>query len=164
VRSFMLFTIIGGLAHATINPAYTQESIERSAAPRSTAAPSGSGSIPNAPARASKTKKPDAEWCNRGGCWPEYITSFTKGNSGLFTIRTRTEYRCDSSFPQCESDPQPPTNSIYKVQCKTPGGYIEYVEPGRTLRAPEPDPDPPHTFRQKASQLWTVVCSGKAGR
>ena len=43
-------------------------------------------------AQAAGAKKPDAEYCGMGECFPEYITSIIRDSSGLLTVRTRMEH------------------------------------------------------------------------
>jgi hypothetical protein len=112
-------------------------------------------------AQAAGAKKPDAEYCGMGECFPEYITSITRDSSGLLTVRTRMEHYCIPGN-QCDpSSPQSLKNFIHKVQCKSPGGYIEDVTPNSPAtprRIPEPEKDPPHAT-QTDKELWVAACS-----
>jgi hypothetical protein len=105
-------------------------------------------------AQSSKSQKPDVEYCGMGECFPQYITSLTKDNSGLIIVHTRVDHYC---MPGNSCDPtvkEPSKTLISKVQCKTPGGYIET----NGQRTPEPERDPPHAT-QTEKELWTLVCS-----
>ena len=103
--------------------------------------------------------------CLQGECFKEYITSLTRESSGLATVKTRVERYCTPGY-QCDFNlsfdkngylvHKPlPKNSTYKIQCKNPGGYVEYQN---GQRVPEPESDPPHSSRA-VKQLWTSICS-----
>jgi hypothetical protein len=104
--------------------------------------------------QAAGAKKPDAEYCGMGECFPQYITSITKDHSGLIIVRTRMEHYCMPGNSCNSATHDPPKTLTYKVQCKTPGGYIE--TDGQQI--PEPEREPPHAT-QTEKELWTLVCS-----
>jgi hypothetical protein len=100
-----------------------------------------------------------------GECFDEYIVSLNKERSGLIVARIRVESYCTPGYSCDPNEHTPPVIQTYNVQCKTPGGYIEYASPGPAhgQRTPEPERDPPHAT-QAEKDLWTAVCSGKVGR
>ena len=111
-----------------------------------------------------QSKKPDARTCHSDGCVYEYITSRTRENAGFIIIRTRTRYDCapGAAGDDCRSA-HPIGTSLYRIQCKNPGGYIEGVSPSRQRgnRFPGPNPSPAHVSEIE-DQLWSGVCLGKA--
>jgi len=117
------------------------------------------------PDRAPGTGQLAAEDCFMGECFREFIVSISRGKPGLVTARTRIEHYCGAPNPsECaaiERDMRAlPGEASYKIQCGSPGGYVEWPD-GR--RVSEPDPDPPHATRA-ARQLWTAICSMVARR
>jgi hypothetical protein len=99
-------------------------------------------------------KKPDVQYCGMGECFPQYITSTAKDKAGLIVVHTRMEHYC---IPGNACDPathDPPKTLTYNIQCKTPGGYIEF----NGQRIPEPERDPPNATETE-KELWTLVCS-----
>jgi hypothetical protein len=114
----------------------------------------GLSAVCSAFAQAPANIKPDVEYCGMGECFPQYITSLTKDKSGLILVHMRVEHYC---IPGNSCDPtvrEPPKTLMSKVQCKTPGGYIET----NGQRTSEPERDPPHAT-QTEEELWTLVCS-----
>jgi hypothetical protein len=66
-------------------------------------------------AQSSKSQKPDVEYCGMGECFPQYITSVTKDNSGLIIVHMRVEHYC---LPGNACDPtvkEPSKTLISKV-------------------------------------------------
>jgi hypothetical protein len=103
--------------------------------------------------------------CFMGECFREFVVSLTKEKSGLVSARTRVEHYCGASSPsECTSiqrDMQAlPDEASYKIQCETPGGYVEWAD---GHRLPEPEHNPPHATRA-ARQLWGAICSMAAQR
>jgi hypothetical protein len=101
-----------------------------------------------------------AQDCFMGECFREFVVSLTKEKSGLVAARTQVEHYCGASTPsECASiqrDMQALANEAsYTIQCKSPGGYVEWAD---GHRLPEPEPNAPHSTRA-ARQLWTPVCS-----
>ena len=83
------------------------------------------GVVSSPSVQAAGAKKPDAEYCGMGECFPQYITSMRKDHSGLIIVRTRMEHYCMPGNSCNSATHDPPKTLTYKVQCKTPGGYIE---------------------------------------
>lgn len=88
--------------------------------------------------------------CFMSECFNESLISIKKENSGLVTVLTKF-YLSNN----------PPSKRTYKVQCRTPGGYVEPTSPGEPnfgKRIPEPEKNPPHSTRAY-KQFWVTICS-----
>ena len=83
---------------------------------------------------------------------------------GLNTIRMRTTYDCAPGVDgdDCRSEQRSAGKGLgqYRIQCKSPGGYIEGF-PGQQNRVPGPNPSPSHATEIE-DELWSGVCSGRA--
>jgi hypothetical protein len=94
------------------------------------------------------------EGCFMGECFREFIVSLNKEKSGLAIVKTRVEHYCDTANTISKCVAAEPDKAEYKIQCKSPGGYVEGANGSRV---PEPDPNPPHAG-WAARDLWTSVC------
>jgi hypothetical protein len=108
-------------------------------------------------------KRPVAGTCFQGECLREFVVSLTRETSGLVKVRTRVEHYCmpGSLSPRQCADWQwnvgvdrAVVQAAYEVQCKTPGGYVQYQN-GRTEEMPKPFVSHGDA---KAAQLWAAVC------
>jgi hypothetical protein len=105
---------------------------------------------------ASAAKPPVAGTCFQSECYREYIVDRVRADSGLVLIRTRVEHYCNPGYHPNGCPPEsraPDGEASYTVQCKSPGGYIQY----QNVRTQMPKPFVSHV-EATAAQLWVAVC------
>jgi len=103
-------------------------------------------------------KRVATTYCGMGECIEQYIVSQRKTKSGLVIVQIKDVPYCavDNCDPNFIKEFSNKGLIKIKIQCATPGGYVEY-DNGERIYEPEQDPIHPAI---PVRQLWDAVCLG----